>query len=491
MTSDKKRDNFIIFSWSLPVIAILLTLIYSFSFKPWSWGLMDDLQILSLKGNVFERAWSYFQGFLSFGEFKFIWALHCAIFYKIFENAPKLFYIFKLFEICLILFIWGLAVFRITRQKISIVLVSAITLSFHYFYDAFFYLSSHEYLGLFFVGLALHCLLNSLDPVLDFEQTKEQGFRCLQWFFCLLFLFLSYGCKETFVACGIAFGLTLIALSWMKRKTVHFKPLFFAGIVLVLFTFSYAFILMTFVKSSHTSGYSFTNFPKIWGNVQAWFKKDFLNHFPWLIATILILWKNKASGKKMFEADMRFLVGLLLSVLLYVGFLLVLLPWNPIIYFATPLGLFFAFIITLLISQSLPPMGMRMNIFFVLCALTFNQVVFQYALARESTYQKDTIHLMEWIEHHEPFQTKGSDISVFSNAMEAAFAIPGHINRKTDLDLEEFHWTTQPDLKQDGKRCQFYLYSPRFHGINVNALKGWEVVFVSKNWILYQRPKEK
>src|SRR3990167_7337927 len=141
---NNKNDNVPAFLWLFAVLPPILTLLLSFILMQWSWGLMDDLQILSSGSTVLEKAREYFRATNTFGQLRPIWALHSGFLYSVFENNPRAFYIFRLFEICLVLTIWTTASYRITRKRVSLALVPAITLSFHYFYDALFYLSSQE-----------------------------------------------------------------------------------------------------------------------------------------------------------------------------------------------------------------------------------------------------------------------------------------------------------------------------------------------------------
>ncbi len=489
----KKKDIYH-FVWIFAVLPPLVTILFSYILGVWSWGLMDDLQILTLSGSMLDKAWEYFQGFISFGEFKPVWTLHCGIFYTVFQNSPKLFYIFKWFEICLILLIWGMAAWRLTRNKTAIVLLPAITLSFHYFYDAFFYLSSHEYLGTFFLGISIHFFLNHLKPLWDEAgdlNTKGSQQMKLRWgwlFLGIIFLFASFYCKETFVSAGIALGLSYLYLAWKQKKKR--KILGAIGIVLILITIAHAASLLLFIRSSYTSEYGFQNISRIMSNLSAWFKKDFMNHLPWILGSMLIFYlgsKEKVRKVSKIFSD-RTKWGIFLGGLFYIGFLMILLPWNTVAYYAMPLGLFFAFMLTVLISDALSGLSFRWQLVGVVCALLLNQFVCQYALNRESVYQYDTHNLMVWFREN---TDSSNENVILCNAMEAAFAIPGHVNRTWGLDIKGFQWSTNPDDMIEGKKAKFYLYSPRFSGVDISKLKDWKVIFLSKNWILYARPEKK
>jgi hypothetical protein len=126
----------------------------SFASGGWSWGLMDDMGLATLSGSVWQRFTGLVQNFLAEGRFHPIITFHSAFFYKIFSNSPQGFYLFRWFEVVLALGVWSLLVYRLTNNKFAVPLFLAITLSFYKFYDAFFYLSIQEILGVLFSGLA-------------------------------------------------------------------------------------------------------------------------------------------------------------------------------------------------------------------------------------------------------------------------------------------------------------------------------------------------
>ena len=484
-----KRDNTCSLMWIFVLIAPFFMMIFSFIFRHWGWGLMDDMTILGSGSNFFERTSNYFKGLLGFGEFKPLFAFHSGVFYTIFESHPKFFYVFKLFEIYLILFIWGFAAYRFTGRRISIILVPAITLSFHYFYDAFFYLSAHEAIGLLFLGLSLHCCLSGVGLNHEKKMINGSVLNKLNWvwvFLGIIFLIFSFGSKETFVSCGMAFGLSFLYLAIRIRKNVMLKKIIIIAILIILASSFYAVFLMNRVKSGYTSGYDIKNFAKVMSNLKIWFKKDFINHLPWLIAVVLILFLESFEYKnKKYIINNSKEWGIVLGLLLYFGFLLILLPWNTVSYYATPLGLFFAFIISILISEKIIKLKFRWQICLISFALLLNMFICNYSLLRESTYQEDTYNLMEWINHNHKIENFENNI--LCNAMEASDAIPKYVNFKWNLGLASFKWSTNPNEKDNGKQFDYYLYSPRFGGINKNEISGWEINFLTDNWIMYHR----
>lgn len=495
-TQDLKVNHNILLEslWIFVFLLPILTIILSFILQHWDWGLMDDVTILNSGSGIVSRFWSYFKATLQFGQFKPLFPLHVSIFYSIFEEHPDWLYIARVFEICFILFIWGWATYRITKKTLSIFLLPAITLSFHYFYDAFFYLSSHEIVGLLFVGIALNCFLNNLEHILGVDfSTPQRGNNLLSlrsWLAGLFFLLFGFASKEPFVSCGIAFGLYYLCLAWKFRRTIQFRYLLKLGIILITLSLIYGSILLFVVRSNYTSAYTLS-VQKFLASFKSWFKKDFFNHLPWIIGGSIILWLGaRRKGIKAFKIfSLKIKWAALLGILLYGGYVLVLLPWNTIAYYATPLGLFFAFIVVLLISDYLPKVNLRLQILGVICALIFNQLICQYALVRESTYQYDTYNLMEWIRTNYLFRKHGYNFNVQSNAMEPAVAIPALINRKWNLNIKRFTWSLDPNHISE-QRCDFYLYSPRFHSIDTSKFKDWPIVFLSKNWVMYQRPPD-
>lgn len=480
------------FLWIFPFLVPFLAIILSYLLQRWSWGLMDDALILSSGSGVVDRTCTFFNVMLQFGQFRPMLALHAGFFYTLFEGHPNWLYISKAMEIALLLLIWGMGAYRLTKKCLSVLFFAVVTLSFHYFYDAFFYISSHEMIGLFFCGIAFHFFLNNLESILgaDFNgrETQNKSFGLKSFIAGVFFLLCAFGSKEPFVSCGIAFGFSYLYLAWSNRK-YNWSKLLVSGVVLVAITCIYGWFLLTFVKSVYTAKYAF-NVPLFISNFKIWFKKDFFNHLPWIIGAIFIFYLNggfKKIWKSIAGISTKNKWGIILGFFLYIGYFLVLLPWSTIAYYATPFGLFFALIICLLTSDNLIKAPIKVQLSFTVCALMFNMLVCQYALERESTYQYDTINFMEWVHENPVFRENNATYNVLCNAMEASNAIPWHINRKWDLNIERFHWSTDPYAIFHGKEADFFLYSPRFHSIDLGKLKRWEIVFWSKNWRMYRR----
>ncbi len=460
--------------WAFPVLVPLLLVLFSYIFLSWSWGLMDDLQLLGVPGGVFERTKGIFLMYFHFGECKWTHALHCALFYKIFAHAPRLFHIFKWAEISAMLLVWGAAARRLTGRPVLVLLVPAIALSFHYLYDQFFFLSTHETTGLLFLGLALWCVVKIL-----FGKANEKKSTYL-WVAAGICLLLSLGAKETFVSGGIALGLAVAALFWLSRP-FQIRYLY-SGLLLAALYLAYGVVLKKVVCSVYTSGYSLFDLKVILGNFKTWVFKDLLNHTPW-IAAALALWFGTRKKSALYTVAEKW--GIVLGVLLYACFLAVLLPWNPTTYYAGPFGVFFAFTAAIFMAPLLETASPRRNFVIVAGALVFNLFVAQYALTRESTYHQNTQDLWQWIKGNKDFQEADRLKQVDCNAPEAAMAIPGHADRRWGLGLELFKY--QGDVKQaleEGAR--YFVYSPRF-GTHAFDASRWGTVFYSQYWQVYQR----
>ncbi|HBR15400.1 MAG TPA: hypothetical protein DD723_07650 [Candidatus Omnitrophica bacterium] len=470
------RENLLEWLWAFPVIVPLLLILFSYILLPWSWGLMDDMQLLGRSGGVWQCTKDIFAMYFTFGELKWTHAFHCAFFYKIFEDSPGLFHVFKWAEVSAVLFIWGSAAYQLTGRKVSLFLVPAIALSFHYLYDQFFFLSTHETTGLLFFGLAVLCVVK----VLFRSAGKNLCFRFLLWVAAGLCLFLSLGAKETFVACGFALGLSVATFYWMARPSG--KGYFWGGLLLAAVFVIYGLVLKIFVSASYTAHYSFFDLTRIAVGFKAWVLKDLLNHGPWIVAAV-ILWLT-AGAKKVRYAPAE-VWGMLLGCLLYGGFLLVLLPWNTTSYYAGPFGVFFAFFAAIFLSPLLEDVPFKRGIVLVMAALVLNMFVAQYAGTREGTYHQNTQDLWQWIKGNKAFQEAAREKQVDCDGREPSDAIVGHVNRCWNLGLTSFHY--QPDIKQASRgEAKFFVHSPRFGARSVDD-SGWATVFYSRYWQVYQK----
>jgi len=470
--------------WFLPVLAPFLLILFSYFFDIWSWGLMDDHAILDCGTNTLTRWHQYFPALIRWGIFRPIFALHSAIFYSLFSSSAKGFYIFKLFEVFFLLVIWGAAGYRITHRKIALWLIPAITLSFHYFYDMFFYLSSHEFLGLWGVGLAVHCFISAWQQmVLRKSNLKKTHAFFVMGILCLL---LAFGSKETFVSCGIAMGASLFLISIFNPDKRLKKYLLLYGFGTMALSVIYALALKTFIQSAYTSHYQLGNLTYLCNSFLWWFKKDFLNHVPWLVF-LAWAWKNQMKPISDNDGDHArglFVWGVLVSIFLYLGFLAILLPWNTLSYYASPLGLFFAFIIGIGVVRIVDTWSISRQSMAVIFALILNLLVCCYALGRERAYNMDTYNLMQWIKvHHEQLISTDKNSLVATNAMEAGGAIPTYLKHQ-GIVIPVFSYEAVP---LPGSSGIFYLYSTHFGAISSDYFKGYQMEFISKSWILYKK----
>lgn len=487
-SGDFSRDRVSLALWLFVFLVPVLTIINAFILQKWGWGIMDDLQTLTSGKWIIDRAINYFKDLVSFGVFRPTYTIHAALFYTIFDNRPDLLYIVKALEICIVLILWGFWAYRITRKRVAVILVPAITLSFHYFYDTFFYLSSQEIIGLLFLAIAAHLFLSNLSPVLDgfSEKAIVTKIDMKKYFLAILFLIISFGAKETFTSCGIAFGLIYICLNLRLRKAGNFK-LSFLGLGLIAVTLAYDFLLLKFVKGNYSSRYAINDLSAILVNINLWARKCLINHVPWLITacTIFFLFR-KSSSKK--DYSFRSSFGIWTAVSLYAIFLFILLPWYAAHHYAGPLGLFFALAIAILVADLIPALSLNCQIAVIIPALFFNQFVCQYALQRESNYQYDTYNLIYWFRDNPLFsQGKYDNFNFYCSVPEPAYSIPVLLNRKYGVKIKKIFYSLNPDEEVEGKKCDFYLFSPRFAAAKSANLKNWSIVFLSKNWIVYKR----
>lgn len=475
MVPDDRREKIALaWLWALPAALPLFLILLSYVFVPWSWGLMDDLQLLSFPGGIVQRAKDIFMMYFAFGECKWTHALHCAVFYKVFADAPGVFHIFKWGEIAVMLGIWGAAAHQLTGRPSAFFLVGSMALSFHYLYDQFFFLSTHETTGLIFLGLALLCAAKAFFG--PGGTARPPSGRLLAG--AAVSFLAALGAKETFVACGMALGLSIAALHWVRRPAQ--AKYLWIGFGLAVFSLMYGLILKNFVASAYTAHYSFFNLPRILEGLKDWALKDLTNHVPWLAAAVLIWWKADKKNFRYMPAEQW---GIAAGVLLYGLFLLVLLPWNTKSYYAGPFGVFFAFTAAVFIASLLPRVRTPWNIMLASAAIILNVFVCQYALVREQTYHQNTQDLWQWIRGNPSFQKAAQSDAVGCNAREAADAITGHAQRHWKLDIKNFRYQPERNFPAD---MHYLVYSPRF-GPASFAEPGWNTVFFSRYWQVYQR----
>jgi hypothetical protein len=460
----------------MPAIVPLVSILVSFYLQDWYWGLMDDVQLLESGTNISERFVNYLAVLIGVGHFNPTSAMRSAVIYTWFEHAPVLVHVAKWVEACLMLLAWGIAATRVSGKISALPIFISIALSFHYLYDTFFFLSTHEVIGLLFLGVALNGFLASVETV---NRGTLYAFLALS-ICCLL---IGLGAKEPMVSSGTALGISFLVLG-VANKSIRSRALFVSAIVLLL-SVGYAFSLIIWVQSNYTSSYSFSNIPRMLSSFSSWIGKDLLNHSPWIIIALLLVLPTsnqylRTQARPVFTQKQ--LWGILTGLLLYSGYLLILLPWNTISYYAGPLGVFFAFPMAIFIAQVLPLSGSIIQIVAPIFALLFNMLVSHWALTRESLYHYDTQNLMSWIEGNLSFQNDARRKLVDCNAMEAAVAITAHLGRDFALDLPGFIHRG-PNNYPPGR---ILVYTVRFGSpSDVFPVEEWTTLFYSKYWQVY------
>ena len=464
--------------WIFPIIVPLGTILLSFYLQEWYWGLMDDAGILGAGHNFFERL-SYFDRMLGgSGLFRPTFGLHSVIFYTLFEHTPVLMHVLKWVEAILALLLWGVAARRISGVGVTLPIFGAVALSFHYFYDSLFFISTHDVLGLLFMGAALNLYLAALD---------RNGWASFVGHVLvgMVLMFVGFGAKEPMVACGVGFGLSFLLLGQMDIQ-VRSKALIL-GSTLLGVAVLYGLAIKLFVQSGYSSSYSLTNFPKMLGNLVAWLRKDVFNHSPWLVIILVLgLAATRTGGTAhlISQFNIRRRWGMIFGTVLYGGYLLFLLPWNTTAYYAGPLGVFFAMPVSILVAVVWSESRIGVQVLIPVASLLFNMLVSQWALTRESLYHYDTQNLMTWVRGNPEFQLAADGGLVYCNAMEGGGAIPAHLGRDFGVLIPGFKYK---GLDQSSFRAgQIMVYTPRF-GSDTDTFSPdlWETQFYSKFWQVY------
>jgi hypothetical protein len=368
--------------WWVPAVVPLLLVIMSFFTSHWYWGLMDDMHMVIQHGSVIERTAYLFKILLGTGRFVPISCFHWALLYKIFENSPTTFFLFRWFEGIAALGILGCFVIDATGKKWSAWVFMTVAMGFYKFYDGFLYLSIPEFLGVLFIAPATLFFFRALKPALDEGKNVDWKLIALSFFFLLL----SIGTKETFIVVPVAFGLTVLLFSLNNKNT---KSLLAIGGGLLFLSICYALIVKFFLIRGYSSDYGMTNISKLTDNIRTWLKNDLPCHSPWILISVLLL----AFGGKpvMQKTSHRF--ALILSILLYIGYTVILLPWNTWEHYCLPLGVFFALTVSIAITNQLERInGVLWSVIFSII-LCFNIFVSTSAIQWHRTYQNDTKNL--------------------------------------------------------------------------------------------------
>ncbi|MFH0754639.1 MAG: hypothetical protein V2A70_08740 [Candidatus Omnitrophota bacterium] len=474
MEHKNKENDHMFFGLILVAMAPFLIVLVSFLTQTWSWGLMDDHTILAISGNVLQKGWQYFLDILAHGAMRPVATYHAAITYKLFENAPGMFHVFRFVEVMAAVMIWAVAAMQLTRRKTAFGLTVVIAMTFHYVYDAFFFLSTQEILGVLLAGGALVLINHALKDV--FDKKDAVGW----WSLCagLLLVLGALGCKEPFLAVGTAFGVGFIVLAMAGRQRFH-RPLLWVGVGLLLFLVSYALVWKFLICKGYTARYSLTNTAVLAGNVAGWAKKVLSNHLPWLVVTAVVwragLWRHFC---------VREYWGIGLGLFLYGGYLALILPWSAVAYMSTPLGVFFAFLMAMLLSRPLEMASRRVTAGVLLLGLVLGAGVSQYATTREMLYHYDTQNLLVWIKDQPGFQKAADEGFVLCNASEASLAIPSHMGRLWGVVIPRFKYVGELRGLQSGG---YFVYCPRFGKYEDPDFAGMHLVFQGKYWQVYQK----
>ena len=466
--------------WVFPIIVPLGTILLSFYLQEWYWGLMDDHAILGSGNNFTERLVNDFgaRGF-SAGRMQFTFSLRSAIFYTWFKHNPVMLHFLKWTEACLMLIVWGNAVRKISGDQFAALIFATVALSFHYLYDTFFFISTHEVLGLLFWGLALNYFLAALE-------VEPQTQLIPRWAPGLLCSTLAITTKEPMVAVGIALGLSLILLAFVDKH--HSRRALLIGGLLLTGSLGYAlFIKFGMTPSSHASSYSLTNMPRILSSLSSWVNKDLFNHSPWLAIVIMAGFAASGSSARLRLGPLftpRQKWGMLIGGILYGVYFLILLPWNTTAYYAGPLGVLFAIPVAIFVAQILPHTSIVLQALTPVAALLINILVSQWALTRESLYHYDTQNLMAWIRGNPEFRAAAAAELVYCNAWEGGGAIPAHLERDFGVSMPSFKYQ---GLNQSYFRGgEIMIYTPRFGSTtDVFAQDVWNTIFYSKFWQVY------
>ncbi len=465
--------------WPILAFIPLIVILVSFILGGWSWGLMDDYKFMNIPGNILQRIMSVFPTSISTGRVVPVYYVHAAIFYKIFAYSPTAFYIFRWVECVFALGLWALLASRVTRSQFAAPLFLLVALSFYKTYDAVFFLSTNEILGVLFFGLSATFFLNA------FEQRLENGGRVRKWpfLFGIFFLLLAVGCKEPFFAVMAALGGGSIVVSFIHRK----KGLMGFGIASLLTAIGYAIFLRVLVVKDYSATYASINFNVIGQNILVWVRNDLAYHTPWiLLAAILMIFVKSSSLKRWTATRLwMFMVG----SIAYIAYVLILLPWSTWGHYATPLGIFFAFTIAVLLADRVEALRPAHFIALAVGSFVFALVVSASALRFHSVYQYDTANLMKWLATNSLFEHEMAlGAVVRGNAWEPCETIVAQVNGIYGKGYKNFVFT--PNVREilADPRTRYYLWGPKWGDQDLSRLgEMWTPMFVSDHWVLFRR----
>jgi len=358
-------------------------------------------------------------------------------------------------------------------------LVIGISLCFFKFYDGFFFLSTQEITGLFLAGCTGGCFFKAFAPVI--LRQARVAWRPAIW--GGIWLLLAFGTKETYLSVGLIWGLVLLGAGLTRP---HARSLWIPGLILVVTSLAYGVFLKLMVVADYSSRYSFSNIGQIGANIFLWVRHDLLAHAPWIIiAALLMILKRPASPADLFRRW-----GIWLALGFYASYTLILLPWDTTGSYSTPLGVLFAFLITVLIAERLETVRVDAFVAVVLAALVLNMLVGGAALKAASSYQQDTASLLKWLATNTQFEYEvvQNGAVVRANAAEPGGAIPALVGLYYGKTYGEFIFTPRVKEIVEDVRTRYYLYGTTWGDQDLSRLgKMYYPVFVSKNWIMFRR----
>ena len=464
--------------WWIPALVPLCIALSSLIHGEWSWGLMDDHHLAFATGTINQKFFSGVQQFLKAGRFFPVFTLHTSVFYSVFKNSPKSFFIFRWLEVACTLGLWGHLSAQITQRKWAAPLFIAVTLSFFKFYDSLFYLSTQEILGCFFSGLTLLLFYRALKPAS--ESNENLGRLPLLW--AGICLFLTFMCKEPFVSIGIAIGISIIA-SWFKQRDS--KKLLIIGVTVLCASILYALVLKLFIAQSYSADYSLTDTQKIAANIGIWFKNVLKGHSPWIAISLIVMCfsSRSASNPKLFMAK-------LLGPSLYMFFLALIIPWQGWGHYVTPLGVFFAFTITIFLANRLSRIPKALLFLIITLSLSLNIFVGGKAISSHEKYQYDTHNLKQWMAQNALFKhdVLTQKQTVRCNATEPSYAIPRLVNKENETSFSDFIFTSSVREIIADPQTKYFIWGVHWGNQDLRRLgEMWSPMFFSDNWIVFRR----
>lgn len=465
--------------WWIPAIIPLAIIYYNFITSYWTWGLMDDYRMILYPGDVWGRFNTMYQSLSAQGRFFPTFILHLAFFYKVFVNNPLAFFFFRFIEVLMALGIWAYLAYKVTGQKLAFPLFLAVTMPFIRFFDAFYFLSTQEILGVLFSGAAAICFWNGIQK----EIKEKAGVKFWPLVAGVIFLLLAYTSKEPFVSFGVALGLTFIGV-WLKDRQL--KKVLVLGVLLLLFSIAYAACLKIFVAKAYTASYSVGS-EQLFKNISIWFRFIFKEHLPWLIIMLGFVVIPVAQKQKF--SIVRF-SGILLGFFSYVCYLGIILPWNASGHYVMPFAPFFAFMVTVVIA---PKMSVLKPIFIgilIVFSSLLNLHVGGKAIYQHTIEQYDKGNLLIWMAQNSIFQheviTQGK--TVRCNVQEPCSALISLSKTLYDVSFPAFKISPKISEILRDANTRYYIWQTSAGDQDLRRLAPmWTPVFVSKSWIVFRR----